>query len=353
MKAKIFATEPVWEMSQCMLYDAVISRYLEEDIFTLDDIDRTFQSNNFIKLKFSERHLLSDRGADITVTPYAAGHVLGGALWKITKESEDIIYAVDWNHKSELHLNYGEPDVFQRMSLLITDSFSARSELAKRKDRTRELIATIEGTLREGGNVLLPIDCAGRVLEVGEPNYSSVLWIEGTLAIGCAGGVLEVAALLDAHPTLLESGLTYLPPCLPTYLPSYLPTCPPARPPTHPPAAALPLSLAPSLPTFAVQVAMLLDAHWGKQAGMRIYPLVMLSHVATCVLSSAKVKTEWMSDSIKQSFGQNLKALEFKNLKVFNTLEEMERHQVRQQCWCSSAGAAVLVQCWNTALSSA
>jgi cleavage and polyadenylation specificity factor subunit 2 len=199
MKAKIFATEPVWEMSQCMLYDAVISRYLEEDIFTLDDIDRTFQSNNFIKLKFSERHLLSDRGADITVTPYAAGHVLGGALWKITKESEDIIYAVDWNHKSELHLNYGEPDVFQRMSLLITDSFSARSELAKRKDRTRELIATIEGTLREGGNVLLPIDCAGRVLEVGEPNYSSVLWIEGTLAIGCAGGVLEVAALLDAR----------------------------------------------------------------------------------------------------------------------------------------------------------
>jgi Cft2 family RNA processing exonuclease len=44
-------------------------------------------------------------GLGITVTAYAAGHTLGGAVWKVHKEAEDVVYAVDYNHRKEKHLN--------------------------------------------------------------------------------------------------------------------------------------------------------------------------------------------------------------------------------------------------------
>ena len=30
-----------------------------------------------------------------------SGHLLGGTVWKITKDGEDVIYAVDFNHRKE------------------------------------------------------------------------------------------------------------------------------------------------------------------------------------------------------------------------------------------------------------
>ena len=41
------------------------------------------------------------KGQGIRITPYAAGHMIGGTIWKITKETEEIVYAVDYNHKKE------------------------------------------------------------------------------------------------------------------------------------------------------------------------------------------------------------------------------------------------------------
>jgi Cft2 family RNA processing exonuclease len=41
------------------------------------------------------------KGEGMTITPYAAGHLLGGTIWKITKDTEEIIYAVDFNHRKE------------------------------------------------------------------------------------------------------------------------------------------------------------------------------------------------------------------------------------------------------------
>lgn len=41
-------------------------------------------------------------GQGLTITPLAAGHMIGGAIWKISKEGEEeIVYAVDYNHKKE------------------------------------------------------------------------------------------------------------------------------------------------------------------------------------------------------------------------------------------------------------
>ena len=37
-----------------------------------------------------------------TITPFAAGHLVGGCAWRITTpEDEDIVYAVHYNHRKQ------------------------------------------------------------------------------------------------------------------------------------------------------------------------------------------------------------------------------------------------------------
>ena len=68
---------------------------------SLDDIDSAFSEDRFSHLKYSQRYDLPGKGAGISVTPYVAGHMLGGTIWKIQKDTEDIVYAVDCNKTRE------------------------------------------------------------------------------------------------------------------------------------------------------------------------------------------------------------------------------------------------------------
>ncbi len=95
------------------------------------------------------------------------GHVIGGTIWKILKEGEEeIIYAVDYNHHKERHLNGCVLDSISKPTLLITDSFNFLSSQVKRRNRDAKLLECILKTLRSDGNVLVCIDTAGRVLEL-------------------------------------------------------------------------------------------------------------------------------------------------------------------------------------------
>ena len=70
----------------------------------MDDVDAAFDESRMITLRYAEPRRLHGRGSAITVTPLAAGHMVGGTIWKINKETEEIVYAVDFNHKTERHL---------------------------------------------------------------------------------------------------------------------------------------------------------------------------------------------------------------------------------------------------------
>ena len=48
-----------------------------------------------ITMRYLEPGRLHGRGAAITVTPLAAGHMVGGTIWKINKETEEIVYGND------------------------------------------------------------------------------------------------------------------------------------------------------------------------------------------------------------------------------------------------------------------
>ena len=202
MACKVYATLPVHKMGMMFMYDQFLARSAEGDfdLFSLDDVDRAFGA--FVPVRYaqhsaldlrarenqdetagttddprSDREVSEDdvagvsrndsrrRSSGITVTAYAAGHTLGGAVWKVHKDAEDVVYAVDYNHRREKHLNGTTLDSINRPSLLITDAFNARGEPPP-KTRDDDLMKAVLRAVRSDGNVLVPVDPAGRVLEL-------------------------------------------------------------------------------------------------------------------------------------------------------------------------------------------
>ncbi|BBN04094.1 cleavage and polyadenylation specificity factor subunit 2 [Marchantia polymorpha subsp. ruderalis] len=166
LTATVYCTLPVHRMGQMYMYDHYLSRRAVSnfDLFNLDDVDTAF--GNSVQLKYSQHHLLQGKGEGITITPYAAGRLLGGTVWKITVDTEDIIYAVDFNHRKERHLNGTVLQSFVRPAVLITDSYNALNNQPLQKQRDAEFLDVVMKALRAGGNVLLPVETAGRVLEL-------------------------------------------------------------------------------------------------------------------------------------------------------------------------------------------
>lgn len=149
------------------MYDLYMSHYnmYDFELFSLDDIDTAF--DKITQLKYNQSVSLKGKGYGITITPLAAGHMIGGTIWKILKiGEEDIVYATDFNHKKERHLNGCELEKMQRPSLLITDAYNANYTQARRRARDEKLMTNILQTLRNNGNVLVTVDTAGRVLEL-------------------------------------------------------------------------------------------------------------------------------------------------------------------------------------------
>uniref|UniRef100_A0A8C1K0V6 Cleavage and polyadenylation specificity factor subunit 2 n=1 Tax=Cyprinus carpio TaxID=7962 RepID=A0A8C1K0V6_CYPCA len=150
-------------------YDLWTSRHNTEDftLFTLDDVDSAF--DKIQQLKYSQIVNLKGKGHGLSITPLPAGHMIGGTIWKIVKDGEEeIIYAVDFNHKREIHLNGCSLETISRPSLLITDSFNASYVQPRRKQRDEQLLTNVMETLRGDGNVLIAVDTAGRVLELAQ-----------------------------------------------------------------------------------------------------------------------------------------------------------------------------------------
>ncbi|CAO3632717.1 unnamed protein product [Cunninghamella echinulata] len=157
-------------MGKMCMYDIYQSKANEMEFtaFSLEDVDNAF--DKITSLRYSQPFSLPGKCQGITITAYAAAHTVGGTIWKIKQDTNDIIYAVDYNHRKENHLDGTilladgvALDSLARPSLLITGALNA--EIPSR-DRYTEMFDTINKTLTKGGSVLLPSDSAARVLEL-------------------------------------------------------------------------------------------------------------------------------------------------------------------------------------------
>merc|ERR1719375_410653 len=153
----ILGTLPCSNMGQMCMYDDFLSRQGAEDFdtYNLDDVDRAF--SRFETLQFNQRRVLDpgrEGASKITVTAHVAGHSLGGAVWGISVGGEDIIYASDFNHSRDRHLEGAAlAKLFDRPALAIVGSQFERLPRAPvtRTGAVLELVLVLEGHwLREG-----------------------------------------------------------------------------------------------------------------------------------------------------------------------------------------------------------
>ncbi|KAJ1658834.1 hypothetical protein IWQ61_001983 [Dispira simplex] len=173
LQCPVYGTMPLVNMGQIALQDLLLSRRSMEpfDLFTMEDINRAFQ--HITTLRYHQPIPLTEKCQGITITAFSAGHTIGGTLWKVSKDTEDIVYAVDYNHTREKHLNGSDLlhqgviiDTLCRPSLLITSAHNALVTQPSRKQRDASFAKVLHQTLTAGHNVLIPTDSSARVLEL-------------------------------------------------------------------------------------------------------------------------------------------------------------------------------------------
>jgi cleavage and polyadenylation specificity factor subunit 2 len=88
-------------MGKMAMYDMYQSKTneIEFKTFTLEDVDNAF--DKITPLRYSQPFSLTGKCLGITITAYAAAHTIGGTIWKIKQDTEEIVYAVDFNHRKE------------------------------------------------------------------------------------------------------------------------------------------------------------------------------------------------------------------------------------------------------------
>ncbi|KAJ7682611.1 beta-lactamase-like protein [Mycena polygramma] len=145
-------------------------------VATLNEVQEAFDSVN--TLRYSQPTRLQGKCQGLTITPFNAGHTVGGTIWKIRSPSSGtILYAVNVNHMRERHLDGavliskstgGVFEPLARPDLLITDAERTSVINSKQRDRDAALIDTITSTLTSStrSSVLIPCDSSTRVLEL-------------------------------------------------------------------------------------------------------------------------------------------------------------------------------------------
>ena len=140
------------------------------------------------------------KGEGMSLTAFAAGHMVGGAVWQVlTREGEQLVYAVQWNHRKDRHLQRADlGGRFSRPALLITDACSALKPPLDTTRRDQELVSRLLTTLKADGEVFFPGLLAGMLGFLCSTCIStSFLWLGSPFQWGIGGGCLYAIGLFN------------------------------------------------------------------------------------------------------------------------------------------------------------
>jgi Cft2 family RNA processing exonuclease len=101
----------------------------------------------------------------ISITPYHAGHVLGGAMFMIEIAGLKILFTGDYSREDDRHLVSAEvPPV--KPDILICESTYGTASHMPRLEKEARLMKLTTDILNRGGRVLMPVFALGRAQEL-------------------------------------------------------------------------------------------------------------------------------------------------------------------------------------------
>lgn len=142
----------------------VLEEYGEFQL-TVDSIYSTFRS---VREPFGRKVVIPAKNSPVECYTHFASRMLGGYAWSIKYQIDELFYCPDYSMKSSYSLkNFTIPTT---PNILLIESFSCeRKETTstdKFEDQLQQLFKEMQHTLRSGSDVLIPIDVAGRGIEV-------------------------------------------------------------------------------------------------------------------------------------------------------------------------------------------
>ena len=208
LDATVCLTRAAADLGVLALYDTYISkarkgRFEHFDLDSIDSLRTKFNELNF------EQAVRID-GSALEVSILRAGRLLGGGVWHIKREPEDILYAVDFNHKKEKHLDGVAFGGGLKPTVLITDTYNVSIRHQPRPKREEQMLEKVLSHLRNNGNVLLPVDTTGRVLEL--LLFLEQEWKKRRLTYNIVWAnpiVYSISRHVQTHLEFMEEGLNH------------------------------------------------------------------------------------------------------------------------------------------------
>ena len=104
--------------------------------------------------------------SSIRITPYPAGHILGGAMFLLNISDLNILFTGDYSREVDRHLIPAEVPRGVKIDVLITESTYGIASHVPQQEREAALMKSITGVLSRGGRALLPVFALGRAQEL-------------------------------------------------------------------------------------------------------------------------------------------------------------------------------------------
>eukprot|EP00796_Vickermania_ingenoplastis_P003720 gene3720-2619_t len=141
-----------------------------KEAFTLT-VDAIYSAFRSIREPFGGKVTIPAKNSPVVCATHFASRMLGGYAWTITYQIDELFYCPDYSMKSSYSLKRFVVPSSPKILLLETFSADKRVDAAvkeKKKygDQLQNLFRDMQYTLRSGGDVLIPVDVAGRGLEV-------------------------------------------------------------------------------------------------------------------------------------------------------------------------------------------
>ena len=160
-KGRVFMTHSTKAIYRLMLADfaRVGKAATEEQIFDENDLQRSME-----KIEVLDYHQEVEV-AGIRFWSYAAGHVLGAAMFMVDIAGVRFLYTGDYNREEDRHLKGAELPMIPPDIICVESTYGVQTHLPRyeREKLYTEVIAT---TLQQGGRVLCPVFALGRTQEL-------------------------------------------------------------------------------------------------------------------------------------------------------------------------------------------
>eukprot|EP00866_Antonospora_locustae_P001875 jgi/Antlo1/1875/1553 len=153
-QGRIYATLPVKSLGKLILLEKChhILTFKKEVVYSENDIEKTFEAIQGIKYLQPV-----DVNSGVSVVAYNSGHTLGGTVWKISKNSDVIVFGLKFDHRKVNHLNGIDMASLPKNAICIFDTGYVKQVFVNRKDRNKYFWEIASAKLKAGKKILVII----------------------------------------------------------------------------------------------------------------------------------------------------------------------------------------------------